>query len=927
MSIGSLTAEELGDLQPYLDATGPRENGEWDLHCPLHDDMTASASMNVESAEFYCQACRVGGPVGWLISQKDRWVPRVGGYDVSRNGNSSKGTERLSKNRVDGWHDNLIRCEPELLQKFIDKRGINKKTLSKYKIGYDGGRSAYTIPIYDDVSRLVNVRRYVLDGDPARRKIWSVQGHGKPTLYPLGQLKYRTLIVCEGEWDALLTIQNGFHAITRTGAADVWRTEWSKLFQGKDVFLCHDADDAGQAANMKIAKHLTGVAARVRFIKLPYGITEKHGKDLTDFWAEHTVEEFNELLEAALDADDERANPLVIDPTDVSVMDASDPDRVGVPIRLTVTVRSRSTLEYSVPKDYTITCPDDGRCEWCPALEEGEISGTIENDERMLLQLQKSTDDQIEKIIKRESGIPSKCHRCEYRPLSYHSLINLEAIPSIDHNHQSYGGEYKRIGITSSASHMTPTGITIQAVGALHPDPRTQANRFLAWNVTPLETSLDRYSLTDEQIELCKKFQADSRGPLHKLGDISKDISKHVTRIHGRTEMHVAMDLVFHSALRFKLDGKADDRGWMELLIVGDTRTGKSEAAQRMIEHYRVGQLVSCETATIAGIMGGADKGSDDQWVIAWGAMPLNDRRLVVLDEVKGMTTEQIGSMSQMRSSGIAHMQKIVSETSHARTRAIWMSNPREKTMRQYSHGVDALEPLIGSPEDIARFDLAMTVAESDVTSDKINKRYVEGEPFYTSEMCEALLHWAWSRKEDEIVWTDAATDTCLHEAHILGQMYISEPPLVQGANIRVKLSRLATAIAMRLFSTDETFTKCVVKKEHVTAAVAFMNTLYGMNGFGYKELSEKKQKRRATAEQSMSRVANFLMNREQVVNFLANCGDKFKMFDLRDVTGDDPTLCSELIDKLVEYRMLEHSAGFYHLQSELRTVLRRLSK
>jgi hypothetical protein len=43
-----------------------------------------------------------------------------------------------------------------------------------------------------------------------------------------------------------------------------------------------------------------------------------------------------------------------------------------------------------------------------------------------------------------------------------------------------------------------------------------------------------------------------------------------------------------------------------------------------------------------------------------------------------------------------------------------------------------------------------------------------------------------------------------LRAANDLGSRYVEDPPLIQAANVREKVARLAVALAARLFSTDE---------------------------------------------------------------------------------------------------------------------------
>lgn len=931
MSTGTLTAKELRALTPYLEGEGAKPNGEWDMHCPLHQDTKRSASLNADTGDFYCNTCAMGGSVQWLMMQKDEWVEPDPNAVHNGNGRASSAAqaEELSLIRADSWNDVLLEHEKLRLKQLMSKRGLSRHTIEERLIGWDMLANAYTIPIFDAGGGLLNVRRYSMEADTDRRKIWSISGHGSPVLYPIDQLESDVIIICEGELDALITIQNGYAAITRTGAAKVWDPPWSKLFAGKLVYLCHDADHAGVAANRSVAKHLIKFAREIRFISLPYGITDKHGKDLTDFWLEHDKERFEELLKRSLVLGDQRTK-VKDAPAEVSVAEAGDARHEGKPLRLTVQTKGRTQGEYTVPALVKFTCDmeNGNKCKVCPMLEaEGEMEDQIDPNERDILSLMNSTDGQMREIL-RERNLIVKCPRFEVDILEHQSVEHLVVIPSIDHTkHQITGGDYKSIEIISVGRQDTSTGITVQVTGTLHSDPRSQLTRFQAWEVNPLETSLDRYELTADEIKLCKSFQpGPGETPYQKMARIALDLSRSVTKIYGRPEMHVMMDLVFHSALRFEFNGVTDDRGWMEALILGDTRTGKSEAAQRLVEHYGAGELISCETASIPGILGGLEQRSNG-WSVSWGAVPLNDRRLVVLDEISGLSVEQISQLSALRSSGVAQLQKVLAERANARTRLLWLSNPRNgKAMASYQYGVDAVQPLIGNHEDISRFDIAMTVANSDVDASSINVRHKDHKTRYTSKACNALIHWAWSRKPEQIKWTDDATDACLKAALEMGDKYNQNPPLVQAAAVRWKLARMATAIAMRLFSADENL-NCVVTVQHVKAAAAFMDRVYGMPGFGYLARSERKNKDKAEAVGHLDDVVAMLHNMPQANKFLQNIEGQFKPFDMASAMGGDAGAAHNLCNALANKNMIHMRKGLYFLGEEMMEVLRKVAK
>ena len=287
-------------LRPYLIGEGPREDGEWDMYCPLHEDNNRSAQLNVDEGVWYCHAGCGGGTLGDLLEREDEWVPReaVAASAASPRVRRAGGVpEELSEAAVRRWSRALL-DNPARQDEFFEARGLGEHIIIQFEIGWDDTRRAYTIPIRDREGELQNIRRYQIHPPSGRRKMWSANGHGSPVLYPIQQLlSTGSVIVCEGELDALICIQNGFPAVTRTASAITWKMSWNGMFKDKTVYVCHDADKAGTEANKRVLKALDGIAREVRVVQLPYAVTPKHGKDLTDWWLEYgEADEFKKML-------------------------------------------------------------------------------------------------------------------------------------------------------------------------------------------------------------------------------------------------------------------------------------------------------------------------------------------------------------------------------------------------------------------------------------------------------------------------------------------------------------------------------------------------------------------------------------------------------------------------------------------------------
>lgn len=378
-----------------------------------------------------------------------------------------------------------------------------------------------------------------------------------------------------------------------------------------------------------------------------------------------------------------------------------------------------------------------------------------------------------------------------------------------------------------------------------------------------------------------------------------------------RRDILTAMDLVVHSVLQFKFQGDLIRKGWVEGLIIGDTRTGKSESVQRMINHYRVGEMVTGENATFAGLVGGMQQ-TQKTWSITWGKLPLNDKRFLAIDELSGLPHEAISRMSGVRSSGIAEIIKIQTERTASRVRLLWISNPRGKRpLGGFNSGIDAIADLIGQPEDIARFDFALTAATNEVPLAIINaeKRPVH-EHEYHSNACNRLIYWAWSRRPEQVVFVDGAELACLDMATELSRKYV--PPLVEGAEQRIKIARLAVAAACRVYSTEDGQT-VLVKPEHVEFVGEYLDQIYSKPSMAFDLHSQAK-----LADREIHDVSQVQDRFDRLVpdlrSLLADAGS-FTVLDLQDYATITRESAIDLASFLVRKRCIRKGKfGYYKL-------------
>lgn len=296
-----VTEDQLAALAPYVAGARPDSRGELEIYCPMHPDTRRSCSVNVLKGVWYCHAGCGGGSVRHLLLNEDAWVPVDGRMVEAIVSAPSTASTRLavpSFADVAHWHARLHR-ERRVAERLMKLRGLLWPTLERAEVGWDG--RAYTIPVWSPRRRLWNVRRYDPEPRPGRSKIWNTRGMGKARLYPVGRLERATIgsdvLLVEGEWDALMCIQSGHTAVTRTdGAGKPWHDSWTEWFVGLNVYVCYDRDVSGIEAESVAVDALRGVARFVNIISLPYPVQQSGGKDISDYLLPHRLAQRNQII-------------------------------------------------------------------------------------------------------------------------------------------------------------------------------------------------------------------------------------------------------------------------------------------------------------------------------------------------------------------------------------------------------------------------------------------------------------------------------------------------------------------------------------------------------------------------------------------------------------------------------------------------------
>ena len=943
----------------YAGQLKPNQAGECKVKSFCHADKHESMAINVNTGLWNCFACddMGGDPIDFYIAWREKVdsvkvkfgvavakASEIAGFDLrEKKADGKKYTQSeeykqekkeaeenikpISKTKVDKWHEMLMNT-PKALDILKQKRGYTEDTIKRYNLGWDGDR--ITIPIPDENFNIMNVRRYKADEKNAKLKMVSIsEGYGRARLFPIANLQHQTIVLCEGELDAILANQMGYFAVTVTGGVGTWREEFTELFTGKDVVIIYDVDKQGRQGANKITDILADVAKSVKNVILPIVADIPNG-DFTDYFISlgNGKTDLDNLIEnTAYYKKSYKEDFTNDDIPELHLSEVSKAQYADRRIRTKTVVAGKDTAPYLIPKKIHVKCMGDGsKCDTCRMMGMGMSGKTIDikPNQRDILNMVNVNDRQKKYIISELSGINTTCQSWEFEVLESQNVEKVILMPELDYSEKEkpyilFTSYIVGNGIQTNSSYILE--------GVVVSDPKQQYATLIVDEYRQMEDDVKNFQMSEEIHEKLKAFQVEEGQTVkEKFDEIHADLSHNITRIYGRNDIMTATDLTFHSALAFEFEGKEENRGWVETLIIGDTRTGKSETVMSLRKHYKMGEFITGENVSFAGLIGGLQSaGSSGRWTLTWGKIPLNDSRLVVIDEASGIPTNDIERMSGVRSSGIAEITKIQTERTHARTRLIWISNDRSgRGLQYYGYGTDAVKQLIGKAEDIARFEIVVTAGKDEVDLSIINKKMSEREEvphFYTSELCHDLVLWAWSREKDQIIFTPEAIDLLFKYATEQGTFYTNEFPLVEGANQRIKLARMAIATAARVYSTDDG-ENIIVKPEHVDFVNDFVNEVYKKQSLGYWNLSKQKENQRQKAEAATGEIMNLL-------NDFPDLGDIFlenNVIGLRDIADIMNVMEHEArkyLNMLARNRMVAKTSSGYRKQPTFIKLLR----
>lgn len=906
------------------------------LHCPrgkTHheggDDSSASFSVNGDTGEFNCYGCGFHG------------TSIIGYYtDIHAAGNFKKALAVLyrryvgtviSQQDIKQYHQNLLK-RPGVIRALLSRRRWNQHTIEQFRLGWDSDTKRVTIPVYTAAGFAVDIRKHdsLYKADHVGGKRIPLLAGGKGTsgmFYPLRpdinpfSTKETEVWIVEGEPDVLSARQEGLNAVTVTGGAQQLlklSDSLLRVLHKKNIILCLDNDKTGQS----VAKELAARLVAVEPLSLK-NIVVPEGKDITEFFVRHggsgdVMRQVAEIERYLIKPQGKNAHVLALSET-------SQAKYIAQPVVTEVLINGKHKAPHIVPRKITFSCHggSDSPCDNCPGSSQlGVMEHYIHSDDKNLL---KWINQEPKKMIKSEYNLKPRCN-IEANVDEWQNLEQLSIIPALSTSSRDNKQAYcQRTGFFVGHGIEPNENYRIQAIPTML--PRTSESALIITDVSSNHDTLETFALSADDVQRLKKLFFGH--PKDILKEIAESLAFNVTKIYDREDLHIAVDLAFHGPCSFNFGGSSLPKGSIELLLFGDTRCGKGQVAEGISRYYDLGTTVSGESASFMGLLGGAAKVGDN-FQLVWGAIPINNRRLVIIDEFSGLSNNELGRLSRLRSEGIAELNKGgINAKTQANARMIWIANPRKgKPVSAFASGAQSIMDLIGAAEDVARFDLAVVVQKDEVDPTLINRHHRTIESRFSQSDLRSVLLWVWSRRREHIIFTREASNYILRASSALATRYSSTVPLVQGENIRFKLAKLSAAVAGRVFSTEDgKFLK--VEEVHAKTAVAFLCQCYDKPSMGYRQFSELQSQGGVLDHATITDwMGQYEEDQQRVIVDGMLESDVVSVGDFEDWTDHDTNRCRKQVGILVRAHALRKTGrGIYTLRPEFIRFLKKLRK
>lgn len=796
-----------------------------------YHETNPSAHINLDKGLFHCKVCDVG------LSEIS-FISKILGTSYE----AASKIAKLFTTKEDRYTWNKDYNISEEIKNKCISLGISENVIDELELKTEmGDEISFPVFMY---GKLVDVRSY--RPQDRANKIKSRVGATSGLIIPFDiwtkTPTNKWTIICAGEKDMAVTRSHGFNAITLTGGEKAL-PKMTIPFKDRKVAICYDNDEAGIAGARALASELIKYVKEVRVVTNFHEVCKEHGEDLTDFFTKYnktkedlmkyvlatpayTIEEAKEEIQ--------KRRPLI------SLLEASKPQYINRVVQSNIQVVA--TYETAMPVPTTIYAKKlnsngDAKYNQMNVGEERTWELSENNCQDILKLIDNNfTEDQIRDNIRSILGISK-----------YERDVRIEK-PTKDTVYQCnvtdlFEATAKDIATIEFTAYVLKkrleSGKKYLITYKLVPHPyKGQKLIMIIIDVEEACDSITNFKITDEvkqELDLFKNLEGTVKERVHTLSEMAKAYIGY----DGYNNLIEAIDLSFHTVLEFNFGTFKNIRGYLDTLIVAESRVGKSSTAEALQKLYNLGAFTSLagNSATIPGIIGGSTKVNGSYQTRA-GLIPMNHRGLVIFEELAKCNSNLVRELTDIRSSNQVRIARVSGTlTLPALVRMITLTNVKNtghkiKPINSYPNGVDILVELIGSPEDIARYDLMLILGEQ---GNRTTNPFWEPIKPFEPKAYQTRIRWVWSRTADQVLIDKEVGTYIIQKCNELNTKYDSHIKIF-GTEAWKKVARLSIAIAGYLVSTDTSYERIIVTKEHVDAAIDYLVSCYDNSTFKLKE-------------------------------------------------------------------------------------------
>ena len=614
-----------------------------------------------------------------------------------------------------------------------------------------------------------------------------------------------------------LARSHGFNAICITGG-EMSMPLSPTWFTGRDVVILYDNDEAGKLGAVKLATYLLPYCNTIKNCTNFHEVCKEDKEDITDFFNKYgkTREDLIQYMSNTpyfTEEDSVKNSPIPL----ITLQEATQPANLNRLVRSNIQVAAVSEVQYALPcvitgekikttgdaketmvagevRDWELD--DNNLVDILHLIDNNFKSKDIRNNAKELLHIPKT--EKYVSIKYSEKAIVYKAYVTEML-----ESMNTDTMPM----------EYTCYSI----GHRLESGKKYMVTYKLVPHPyKGQQLIMLITDVVTANDSVSNFVITDKVKNDLAVIQ-NIPGTLTEKVDTLVQKVKGLLGYDGNDTLITAMDLAYHTVLGFNFGSFKNVRGYLDTLIVGESRVGKSSTAEALRTTYQLGTFTSLagNSATVPGLIGGSNKTSGGAFQTKAGLIPQNHKGLIIFEEFGKCNTNIVRELTDVRSSNEVRITRVSGTlTLPAMVRMISLSNVKTtsgeiKSIASYPNGISIVTELVSTAEDIARYDVIAIL--SDKGSKEINPMWRPEEPF-ADEIYQTRIRWVWSRKPEQVILSDEVCNYIIGAANDLNSKYDCHIKIF-GTEAWKKVARLAIAVAAYTVSTDETYNNIIVKQ------------------------------------------------------------------------------------------------------------------